>query len=106
MATKAERRALFLETDENHDAYIGIDVNEYLIETFPSLTLRQRRAIWTRAQNEDLIDFSVLEDQIDQVLVLHAERDQSIDLSLCFCDDDEDEDEDDEQEEEEEDVAQ
>ena len=61
-----ERRNLYYAFDEGHDPLITIDVNEYLIDEYPTLSLKARRAIWTIAQNDEEFDFSSIEEQIDE----------------------------------------
>ena len=39
MGRWTERRALYNEDDETFDPYISLDVNEYLIEHYPMLSL-------------------------------------------------------------------
>ena len=41
MGAKTERRSLYYESDEDFDPTISVDVNEYLIETWPTLTLTE-----------------------------------------------------------------
>ena len=90
MATAAERRALFYSEDPDHDPFIGVDVNEYLIDEWPQLTLKQRRAVWSSCQRDADFDFEAIYEQIDDAVVLLAESDPSIDLSdVDFADDDE-----------------
>ena len=94
MATKSERRQFVNMNNNSHDPYVGLDINEYLIEEWPTLNLRQRRAVWARAQNEDLIDLSSIEDQVDQIVLENAERDPTIDLSAYDFEVDDDDEED------------
>ena len=61
---KKDRRALFLEYDENYDPFVGIDANEYLIENYPYMSLRFRRAVWSTLQTTD-IDWEPIWDIID-----------------------------------------
>ena len=92
MPTKAERRQLA--NDGADDPFVGLDINEYLIEEWPTLNLRQRKAVWSRAQNEDLIDLTDIQEQVDQIVLMNAERDPTIDLSAYEFEEVEDEDED------------
>ena len=66
MATPAERRALFFDEDPDYDPCLIFDINEYLIENFPMLTAKQRKAVWTSCQNDEDFDFTDLEDQVDE----------------------------------------
>ena len=81
MATRAERRALFYEEQSDYNPFLGIDANEYLIEDWPKLTLKQRRAVWSACQNDEDFDWSSVYEQLDQAVLALAERDTSIDLS-------------------------
>ena len=46
MSAASERRALLLEADDSYDPFLTIDVNEYLIEEFPTLTAKHRQSVW------------------------------------------------------------
>ena len=65
MGRSAERRALFYEDDPDYDPFVGIDVNEYLIENHKSLTLKQRRSVWTLCQQDEDFNFEPIYDEID-----------------------------------------
>ena len=52
MANK-ERRRLYYANDDNFDPLITVDVNEYLIDEWPGLTQKQRRSVWTLAQDDE-----------------------------------------------------
>lgn len=84
------RRNLYYEADQEYDPNITIDVNEYLIESWPQLSLKQRTSVWTLAQNDEDFDYDVVYDQIDNYVYDLAETDQSIELPP---EDEEDEDE-------------
>ena len=96
MATRAERRALYFSEDDSYDPFVGVDVNEYLIDEWPKLNERQRRAIWTKLQNETFDDSDVLEQIDDAVLVLAATEPNLKDDPDFQYDDEEEDDEDDE----------
>ena len=74
------RRQLYYEADQQYDPFIKLDVNEYLIETWPQLSLKQRTSVWTLAQNDDEFDFSLIQDQIDEFVYKLAETDSTIEL--------------------------
>ena len=76
-----ERRALFYEDQSDFDPFLGVDVNEYLIEDWPKLTLKQRKAVWSRCQTDDDFDWDSIYEQIDSTVLTLAETDKSIDLS-------------------------
>ena len=81
MATQAERRALFYEDQSDYDPFVGVDANEYLIEDWPMLTLKQRKSVISSCQYDDEFDWSPVYEQIDQAVLLLAETDKTIDLS-------------------------
>ena len=77
-----ERRNLFYQFDEEHDPLITIDVNEYLIDEYPTLSLKARKAIWTIAQNDEEFDFSSIEEQIDEYVEQAAEENPELGIEL------------------------
>jgi len=77
----AERRALFYEEQSDFDPFLGVDVNEYLIEDWPKLTLKQRKSIWHYCQSDKDFDWDSIYEQIDSTVLTLAETDKSIDLS-------------------------
>lgn len=40
MSAASERRALLLEANDDYDPFLTVDVNEYLIEHYPTLTAK------------------------------------------------------------------
>ena len=64
MGRASERRALYLQDDPDYDPFIGVDINEYLIENY-NLTLKQRRSVWTLCQADEDFDFQSVYDDID-----------------------------------------
>ena len=84
---------------------ISVDINEYLIEEWPKLTLAQRKAVWTLCQNDEEFDFDPIYEQIDTMVVQLAETDKTIDLSDVELFDDEDEYEEEYEDDEEEEVS-
>ncbi len=91
---KSERRALYYEDNEEFDPSISVDVNEYLIEQWPTLTLKNRTSVWTLCQNDEDFDFDSIYEQIDDWVYTLAEEDPNVDLGE---DDEDDEDEEDEE---------
>ena len=87
------RRALFYENDDNFEPSIIIDVNEYLIETWPQLTLTQRQSVWTLAKDDEDFDLDPIHDQLDNIVYELAETDSTIELPESDEEDEEDEDE-------------
>ena len=81
MATRAERRALFYEDQSDYDPYVSLDANEYLIEDWPLLTLKQRKAVISICQYDEDFDWTPITEQIDQAVIALAEIDKTIDLS-------------------------
>ena len=77
----AERRALFYEDQSDFDPFLGVDVNEYLIEDWSKLTLKQRKAVWHLCQTSEDFDWSPIYEQIDEAVLILAETDKTIDLS-------------------------
>ena len=65
MGRMSERRALYYEDDPDHDPFVGVDVNEYLIETYPTMTLKQRRAVWSLCQSDGDFNFDPVYEEID-----------------------------------------
>ena len=109
MAAKSERRALFYEDNQEFDPTISVDINEYLIEQWPTLTLKNRTSVWTLCQNDEDFDFDSIYEQIDDWVYTLAEEDPDVNLGEDEASDDEFtdneliEDEDDEDEDEDED---
>ena len=65
MGRMSERRALYYEDDPDYDPFVGVDVNEYLIEEYPHMTLKQRRAVWRLAQEDGDFNFDAVYEEID-----------------------------------------
>ena len=64
MGRQSERRALYLQDDPDYDPFIGVDINEYLIENY-ELTLKQRKAVWTLCQSDEEFNFESVYADID-----------------------------------------
>ena len=94
MPDVTRRRHLVQEDKEDFDCCLTFDVNEYLIDNWPTLTFRNRQSIWSICQNDDEFDWDVVEDQIIDCIYDLAEADSTVVLP---------EEEDDEEEEEEDD---
>ena len=77
----AERRSLFYEEQSDFDPFVGVDANEYLIEEWPKLTLKQRKAVWSYCQMSEDFDWEPVYEQIDDAIFTLAETDKTIDLS-------------------------
>ena len=97
MGAASERRALLLEADDSYDPFLTVNVNEYLIEEFPTLTAKQRTSVVHLCQNDEDFDFDAIHDQIDDKVYEYAETNSEVVLDdTSDIDDDEDDDEDDE----------
>ena len=81
MGAAAERRALLLETDDSYDPFLTIDINEYLIVEFPTLTAKQRQSVWHLCQNDDSFDYDSIHDQIDNWVFEFAESNPDVILN-------------------------
>jgi len=82
MGAASERRALLLEADDSYDPFLTIDVNEYLIEEFPTLTAKQRQSVWSLCQNDEDFDYDSIHDQIDDWVYEYAESNPDVVLDL------------------------
>ena len=80
MGRWTERRALYNEDDESFDPYLSLDVNEYLIDHYPMLSLKSRRSVWSSCQNDDDFDYSAIEHQINQRVRKLAVKNMTIQL--------------------------
>jgi hypothetical protein len=98
MSASSERRALLLEADDSYDPFLTIDVNEYLIENYPTLTAKNRQSVWHLCQNDEDFDYDSIHDQIDDWVYEYAESNPEVVLEDSS-------DADEEEEEEEEDTA-
>lgn len=101
MGAASERRALLLEADDSYNPFLAVDVNEYLIDEFPTLTIKQRTSVVHLCQNDEDFDYSPIHNQIDEKLYEYAETnpevilDEVSDDSVVESDDEVNEDEDD-----------
>ena len=77
MPDVSRRRQLVLE-DAELDFSVSLDVNEYLIENWPTLTFANRRSVWSNCTNDEDFDWSSVEDQIDQAVYDLADTDSSV----------------------------
>ena len=93
MPDVTRRRHLVQEDKEDFDCCLTFDVNEYLIDNWPTLTFRNRQSIWSICQNDDEFDWDVVEDQIIDCIYDLAEADSTV--VLPEEEDEEEEEEDD-----------
>ena len=85
------RRQLVLE-DAEIDYSVSLDVNEYLIENWPTLTAANRTSVWSMCDNNEDFDWSAVEEQVDDAVYELADVDPSV--VLPETDDSEDEEDD------------
>ena len=96
MGAASERRALLLEADDSYDPFLTIDINEYLIENYPTLTAKNRQSVWHLCQNDEDFDYDSIHNQIDDWVYEYAESDPEVVLEdSSVIDENEDGDEDD-----------
>ena len=81
MANVTRRRQLVLE-DAELDFSVSLDVNEYLIENWPTLTFANRRSVWSMADNDENFDWSSIEYQLDEKVEELAASDPNVDVNL------------------------
>ena len=101
MGAASERRALLLEADDTYDPFLTIDVNEYLIEEFKTLTAKQRQSVWHLCQNDEDFNYDSIHDQIDDWVYEYAESNPDVVLDESTDDSELTEEEQDEEEQEE-----
>ena len=78
MPDVTRRRHLVQEDKEDFDCCLTFDVNEYLIDNWPTLTFRNRQSVWSICQNDDEFDWDVVEDQIIDCIYDLAEADSTV----------------------------
>lgn len=86
MGRFSERRALYYEDEDGHDPSLSIDVNEYLIENYEAISLKQRRSIWSLCQNDEDFDYSSIEEQIDSWVIKFAKTDPTMNVTKKITD--------------------
>jgi hypothetical protein len=97
MGAASERRALLLEADDSYNPFLAVDVNEYLIGDFSTLTQKHRTSVIHLCQNDEDFDYSLIYEQIDDKVYEYAETNSEVVLEQ-FSDTDEDEYEEEEEE--------
>jgi len=103
-----DRRTLYYECDDTFDPNIVFNINEYLIEYWPKLSLKARTSVWTIVKDDDEFDLSSIQEQINDAVYEFAASDPEYanDPDFQWTDEDEaarNEDEDDYEEDEEDD---
>ena len=78
MGAASERRALLMEANDDYNPYLTIDVNEYLIEEWPTLTAKHRQSVWHLCQTDEEFDYDSIHDQIDEKVYIYAESDPNV----------------------------
>tara|TARA_Y100000385_G_C13062772_1_gene625230 strand:- start:323 stop:862 length:540 start_codon:yes stop_codon:yes gene_type:complete len=73
MGAAAERRALLLEADDSYDPFLTVNVDEYLIENYSTLTAKNRQSIRHLCQNDEEFDYDSIHDQIDDCVFQFAD---------------------------------
>lgn len=58
------RRQLHYKNQRGYDPYISFDIDTYLVETFPTMSPKDRKSIWTTCQSSFEIDWEDIEEQI------------------------------------------
>ena len=81
MGAASERRALLMEANDDYNPYLTIDVNEYLIDEWPTLTAKHRQSVWHLCQTDEEFDYDPIHDQIDEKVYIYAESDPNVVLS-------------------------
>ena len=102
MGAASERRALLLEADDSYDPFLTVDVNEYLIEEFKTLTAKQRQSVWHLCQNDEDFNYDSIHDQIDDWVYEYAESNSDVVLDESTDDSELTEEEQEEEEEQQE----
>ena len=101
MGAASERRALLLEADDSYNPFLAVDVNEYLIGDFSTLTQKQRTSVIHLCQSDEDFDYSPIHNQIDEKVYEYAETNPEVildkvsDDSVVESNDEADEDEED-----------
>ena len=74
MSNAANRRQLVQEDIEDFDCCLTFDVNEYCIESWPTLTFKNRQAVWASLQANEEFNWDSVTEQIDSFVVEEAAR--------------------------------
>ncbi len=97
MGAASERRALLLEANDDYDPYIAVNIDEYLIQEWPTLTAKHRQSVRHLCQTDEEFDYDPIHDQIDEKVYVYAESDPNVVLPTEDESDVEDLEEDDEE---------
>ena len=72
MGNAAQRRQLVQNDIEDFDCCLTFDVNEYCIEEWPTLTLKNRQSVWSSLQNDEDFNWDQVIEQIDAFIMKEA----------------------------------
>ena len=78
MGAASERRALLLEADDSYDPFLTINVDEYLIENYTTLTAKNRQSVRYLCQNDEDFNYEPIYDQIDDWVYEYAESNPDV----------------------------
>ena len=102
MGAASERRALLLESDDSYNPFLDVNVDEYLIEDFPTLTQKQRTSVVHLCQTDEEFSYDEIYAQIDDKVYEYAETNPEVildDVDDSDSEDDEEEEDDDDDQE-------
>ena len=78
MGAASERRALLLEADDSYDPFLTINVDEYLIENYTTLTAKNRQSVRYLCQNDEDFNYEPIYEQIDDWVYEYAESNPDV----------------------------
>ena len=87
MGAASERRALLLEADDSYDPFLTINVDEYLIENYTTLTAKNRQSVRYLCQNDEDFNYEPIYEQIDDWVYEYAESNPDVVLDESEVDD-------------------
>ena len=88
MGAASERRALLMEANDDYDPYLAVNVDEYLIQEWPTLTAKHRQSVRHLCQTDEEFDYDPIHDQIDEKVFIYAESNPNVILVTGDDDDD------------------
>jgi len=87
MGAASERRALLMEADDSYDPFLTINVDEYLIENYTTLTAKNRQSVRYLCQNDEDFNYEPIYEQIDDWVYEYAESNPDVVLDESEDDD-------------------
>ena len=87
MGAASERRALLLEADDSYDPFLTVNVDEYLIENYTTLTAKNRQSVRYLCQNDEDFNYEPIYEQIDDWVYEYAESNPDVVLDESEDDD-------------------